>query len=114
MNSENTLIDSDFISKKEMDNSKKWKILIVVHLFLFASGLYYINKSLKRSWVYSALSFYAWIAYINVFVIVFPELERFNNHSLFGALTIIVSWAIAYLVGGLDAYFTLRRIKKDT
>ncbi len=100
---QNELIDSIWIPNKRIDPVREGFILFAVHLF-FGFGMFYINPRNGRKWIYPMLAFFAWGSFINVFIKVIPAMEEFQNRSLIGALTIMVSWFIVYGIGYFDVY----------
>ncbi|MFK7783566.1 MAG: hypothetical protein AB8B56_00545 [Crocinitomicaceae bacterium] len=99
----NELIDSIWLQNKRIDPVREGFTLFAIHLF-FGLGMFYINPRNGRKWIYPILAFFAWGSFINVFIKVIPAMEEFQNRSLIGALTIIVSWFIVYGIGYFDVY----------
>jgi hypothetical protein len=86
---------------------------ICLHFVFFSSGYLWKNGTKTRGVFYVILNCYAWLSYVNVFTLHYPELEKFHNNNLFGALTIIVSWIISYLIGGIDLWLYYKRMIRE-
>ena len=100
---EDGLIDSIWLEKRSTDRVGEGFILFFIHLF-FGFGMFYINPTNERKWIYPIFALFAWSSFVNVFVKVIPAMEEFQNRSLIGALTIMVSWFIVYGIGYFDVY----------
>ncbi|MES2555035.1 MAG: hypothetical protein V4604_02740 [Bacteroidota bacterium] len=101
---EDILDDNQF--NKESPKKKSWFKLLVIHFLLFGAGLFYADRSRIRYWIYILCAVYAWASFLNVFAKIIPDLVEFHNKGIIGAMTIFVSWGIAYIVGGIDALVT--------
>lgn len=103
--------DNDILDDIQLDSdhykSKSWLLLLLIHFVLFGAGLLYADKTLKRSWIYVFCALYAWACFANIFVVVSEDLREFHNQTVVGASTILIGWAIAYIIGGIDALITL-------
>lgn len=93
--------------------SKTWLILLLIHFVLFAAGLLYADKSLKRAWLYVFCALYAWVSFANIFLEFNTEMREFHNHTFAGAISIFFGWGIAYIIGGIDALITLGMRKHE-
>ncbi|MCP4442674.1 MAG: hypothetical protein GY810_27530 [Aureispira sp.] len=118
MQNHNELLDDTLANdpkqeeRREKSKKKNEFFLFLIHFFLLGTGLFYVDKNLKRCWFYLALSLYAWFSFINVFIRIIPDLEPFHNKTFEGAMTIFIAWGIVYVIGTIDAFFTLYRYKK--
>ena len=99
------LIDSIWLEKNSTKpvGVMEGFILFFTHLF-FGLGMFYINPTNKRKWIYPIFALFSWSSYVNVFIKVIPAMEEFQNRSLLGALTIFGAWFIVYVLGYFDVY----------
>lgn len=84
-----------------VDNSIEIIKVIFVHL-LFGFGFYYLDKTVKRKFIYPIFGIYAWLSFANVVFEVSEPLRWFHNHTGFGVFTIFLGWGITYIVGYID------------
>jgi hypothetical protein len=116
------LIDSKISEKKVKEEIKKFKIsitnsintirVVIRHLF-FGFGFRYLDKSVKRGRLYSFLGLYGWFSVFNVFLNIFSDLADFHNKNDFGAISILISWFIVYVIGYIDLFLYIRKLKRE-
>jgi serine/threonine protein kinase len=101
------LLDNALIPKKK--STGYFTLLVVFGIILLGSGLFFYDRTKKRGLLYVLIAIYSWISYLNVFAKWIPEMVRFHNYSAIGALSIIVGWFIAYVVGTIDLIITHKK-----
>lgn len=106
MQKPNELLD-DFIEIAPKWRRKRWSRLLLIHFFMMGAGLFYVDNQLKRRWIYVVIASYAWLSFFNVYLRFIPELEGFHNRTFKGAMSIIISWGIVYIIGTGDACIAL-------
>lgn len=97
-------MNDDLLDQNELPSEElKTKLIrsILLQFFLFGLGAFFFSKQ-KWKLIYFLIALYAWISFVNVFVIWYPGWERFHNHTLIGALTIFIGWFIVYFIGIID------------
>lgn len=72
--------------------------IFFIHL-IFGIGLFYVDKSVQRKYLYPAFGFYALID-----VILGPGFEIEPFAGIFGGVTFIISLFVCYLIGYIDVY----------
>ena len=115
------LIDLKISEKKVKEEIKKLKIsitnsintirVVIRHLF-FGFGFRYLDKSVKRGRLYSFLGLYGWFSFFNIFIDLFSDLADFHNDDI-GAISIIISWFIVYVIGYIDLSLYIRKLKRE-
>ena len=80
-----------------------------IHLF-FGFGFYYVDRSIERKFIYPIFGIYSWLSFANIVFKVSEPLERFHNHTSFGAATVFIGWGITYLIGFIDVFRHLYKI----
>ncbi len=101
------IIDDVLVRNKK--SSGKFALFVMLGILWFGSGLFFYDRTKQRGLLYILLAVYSWASLINVFVRFIPEMERFHNHSLIGALSIFTGWFIAYVIGTIDLIITHKK-----
>lgn len=81
--------------------------IFFIHLF-FGVGFFYVDRTVKRKYLYPAFGFYALLD-----VILGPGLGVEEFESDFGFVTFLISLIICYLVGYIDVYYCRYRISSE-
>lgn len=115
------LIDLKISEKKIKEEIKTFKIsitnsintirVVIRHLF-FGFGFRYLDKSVKRGRLYSYLGLYGWFSFFNVFLEIFSDLADFHNDDI-GGVSIIISWFIVYVIGYIDLFLYIKKLKRE-
>ncbi|MDF9800551.1 serine/threonine protein kinase [Catalinimonas alkaloidigena] len=99
INSSKTVLLSAKISNNTYAETS-WIIAALCHLMLFGTGLFYVDKSIKRKWVYPLSVTYCIIAtYLSEKVLIFG--------TELGFISIIVGVFVGYFIGLIDTLATL-------
>jgi serine/threonine protein kinase len=101
------IIDDVLVRNKK--SSGKFALFVMLGILWFGSGLFFYDRTKQRGLLYILLAVYSWASLFNVFVRFIPEMERFHNHSLIGALSIFIGWFIAYVIGTIDLIITHKK-----
>lgn len=89
----------------ELNNKKgNWFVALLAHIF--GCGLYYVDKSINRKWIYPTSLFYAIFVLIMVANQNEPFSEYYGGFSDFGIITFLLALFFTYFIGSIDVLIT--------
>ncbi len=88
----------DNLQKKE-GKQKLWYVAAIIHLLLFGTGLFYVNPSLKRKWIYPLCIFYVAILVL-LADLGAKAIDR--DETYFFRVTIFAALFAGYFIGLID------------